>query len=80
VRSTTWRRRGAASTNGDCRRDAKLVVLVQLSLIPLFGLYYPVVVAALIAANVLSNLREMAEHGLDGQGAYVNIRVSRWAF
>jgi fatty acid desaturase len=60
----------------DCRRDASLVVLVQLSLIPLFGLYYPVVMAALIAANVLSNVREMAEHGLDGQGAYVHIRVS----
>ena len=60
----------------DCRHEAKLVVLVQLSLIPLFGLYYPVVLAALIAANMLSNLREMAEHGLDGQGVYVNIRVS----
>jgi fatty acid desaturase len=60
----------------DCRQDAKLVVFVQLSLIPLFGLYYPVVLAALIAANLLSNLREMAEHGLDGQGAYVDIRVS----
>ncbi len=60
----------------DCRRDGKLVVLVQLALIPSFGLYYPVVLAALIAANVLSNLREMAEHGLDGRGAHVDIRVS----
>jgi len=60
----------------DCGRDAKLLVLVQLSLVPLFGLYYPVIMAALIAANVLSNLREMAEHGLDGRGAYINIRVS----
>jgi len=60
----------------ECRRDAKLVVLVQLSLIPLFGFYYPVVLAALIAANVLSNVREMAEHGLDGHAAYVDIRLS----
>jgi fatty acid desaturase len=60
-----------------CRRDRRLVVVAQLLLIPLYGLYYPIVFAALLLANVLSNVREMAEHGTgNGNGAYVDIRVS----
>jgi fatty acid desaturase len=58
------------------RRDRRSVAATQLALIALCGWYYPVVVAALLAANVLSNAREMAEHGNDGAGAYVDIRVS----
>jgi hypothetical protein len=59
-----------------CRRDQRLVVVTHLALILLCGAYYPVVFAALLFANVLSNVREMAEHGHDGSGAYVDIRVS----
>lgn len=59
-----------------CRRDWRLVVISHLLLIPLCGLYYPVVFAGLLLANVLSNVREMAEHGGGGRGAYVDIRVS----
>ncbi len=60
-----------------CRRDRRLVVATHLLLIPLYGLYYPIVLAALVFANVLSNVREMAEHGTGtGAGAYVDIRVS----
>jgi fatty acid desaturase len=59
-----------------CRRDRRLVVLTHLLLMALCGLYYPVVFAALLFANVLSNVREMAEHGSHGHGAYVDIRVS----
>ncbi len=59
-----------------CRRDRRLIVVTHLLLIPLCGLYYLVVFAALLFANVLSNVREMAEHGSNGRGAYVDIRVS----
>lgn len=59
-----------------CRSDRRLVVVTHLVLIALCGLYYPVVVAALLVANVLSNVREMAEHGSDGSAAYVNLRVA----
>jgi fatty acid desaturase len=59
-----------------CRRDRWLIVATQLLLIPLCGLYYPVALVALLAANVLSNVREMAEHGNAGGAAYVDIRVS----
>lgn len=60
-----------------CRRDARLALATHLLLIPLYGLYYPIVLAALLCANVLSNVREMAEHGTGtGAGAYVDIRVS----
>ncbi len=59
------------------RRDRRLVVATHLLLIPLYGLYYPIVFAALLFANVLSNVREMAEHGTGAGGsAYVDIRVS----
>jgi len=59
------------------RRDRRLVIVTHLLLIPLYGLYYPVVLAALLFANVLSNVREMAEHGTGGgASAYVDIRVS----
>jgi fatty acid desaturase len=59
-----------------CRRDRRLVIVAQLLLIPISGLYYPFVASALLVANVLSNVREMAEHGRAGSGAYVDIRVS----
>ncbi|MBI3784755.1 MAG: fatty acid desaturase [Deltaproteobacteria bacterium] len=59
-----------------CRRDWRLVGLTHLILMGLCGLYYPVVFAALLFANVLSNVREMAEHGNRGQGAYINLDVS----
>jgi fatty acid desaturase len=59
-----------------CRHDRGLVVATHLLLIPLCGLYYPVVLAALLFANVLSNAREMAEHGNNGSGAYVDVQVS----
>jgi fatty acid desaturase len=65
-----------AAYHQQLRRDRRFVAAAQLALIALCGWYYPVVVAALLAANVLSNAREMAEHGNDGAGAYVNIRVS----
>lgn len=58
------------------RRDRRLVVIAHLVLLALCGLYYPVVFAALLAANVLSNAREMAEHGNEGAGAFVDIRVA----
>ncbi|MDX2169593.1 MAG: fatty acid desaturase [Deltaproteobacteria bacterium] len=59
-----------------CRADRRLVLVAQAALLVLSGVYYPVVVAALLAANVLSNLREMAEHGDHGRAAYVDVRVS----
>lgn len=59
-----------------CRRDRRLVVVTHLGLLALSGWYYPAVLAGLIVANVLSNVREMAEHGGDVHGAYVDIRVS----
>jgi len=59
-----------------CRGDRRLLVLVHLALIAACGLYYPVLVAALLCANVLSNAREMAEHGSNGRGIYVDLRVS----
>jgi len=59
-----------------CRRDWSLVVTTHLVLIPLCGLYYAVLFGALLFANVLSNVREMAEHGSNGRGAYVDIRPS----
>jgi hypothetical protein len=58
------------------QRDRRLVILAHVALLGLCGLYYPIVLAALVAANVLSNVREMAEHGSDGGAAYVDIRVS----
>ena len=58
------------------RSDRRLVVITHLVLVALCGLYYPVVFAALLFANVLSNVREMAEHGHEGSGAYVHVRVS----
>jgi len=59
------------------RRDRLLAAATHLALIPLYGLYYPILFAALLLANVLSNVREMAEHGSDtGAGAYVDLRVS----
>lgn len=58
------------------RRDRTLVVVTQLLLALLCGVYYPVVFAALLVANVFSNIREMAEHGDHGRGVYVDIRVS----
>lgn len=57
-------------------RDWRMVAATHLCLLVLYGLYYPVLVAALLIANVLSNAREMAEHGLDGAAAHVDIRVS----
>jgi fatty acid desaturase len=65
-----------AAYDRDCRRDRRLVVVAHVALLALCGLYYPVVVAALLFANVLSNVREMAEHGNGGQAAYVDVRVS----
>lgn len=59
-----------------CRRDWYLVAAAQLLLLALYGLYYPVVAAALIVANILSNAREMAEHGHQGGAAHVDIDVS----
>ena len=59
-----------------CRSDRRLVLVTHLLLMALCGWYYPVVFAALLCANVLSNAREMAEHGNAGRGAYVDIRVS----
>lgn len=59
-----------------CRRDRRLLVRTHLVLAVICGLYYPVVIAALLLANVISNAREMAEHGSRGQGIYVDIRVS----
>jgi fatty acid desaturase len=57
-------------------RDRRLVGLAHCLLLVLYGIYYPVVIAALLLANVFSNVREMAEHGLEGRGAQVDIRVS----
>ncbi len=66
-----------AEYDRSCRRDRYLAVAAHLLLVPLYGLYYPVVLAALLFANVLSNVREMAEHGTGtGAGAYVDIRVT----
>lgn len=59
-----------------CRSDRRLVVVTHLVLFAVCGLYYPVVVAALLVANVLSNVREMAEHGSAGSAAHVDLRVS----
>lgn len=58
------------------RRDRRRMLLAQLLLIPLYAAYYPVVLAALLFANVLSNAREMAEHGNHGHAAYVDVRLS----
>lgn len=57
-------------------RDRRRMWMVQVLMVPLYGAYYPVVLAALLFANVLSNAREMAEHGNHGRAAYVDIRVS----
>lgn len=59
-----------------CRRDRQLVVATHILLLLACGLYYPIVFVALLVANVLSNVREMAEHGSDGTGVYVHVRVS----
>lgn len=59
-----------------CARDWRMVAATHLCLMVLYGLYYPVLGAALLAANILSNAREMAEHGHDGAAAHVDIRVS----
>jgi len=59
-----------------CRRDRVAIVLAHGVLLLLCGAGYAVVLAALLFANVLSNAREMAEHGDRGRVAYVDIRVS----
>jgi fatty acid desaturase len=58
------------------RRDRRLLVATHAALLVIYGAYYPVMLAALVFANVLSNAREMAEHGKEGRGIYVDIRVS----
>jgi fatty acid desaturase len=60
----------------EAQRDRRWIALTQLCLLIACGIYYPVVLAALLTANVLSNAREMAEHGNHGAGAHVDIRVS----
>jgi fatty acid desaturase len=59
-----------------CRHDRRLVIATHVGLLALSGWYYPAVLLGLIVANVLSNVREMAEHGGDVNAAYVDIRVS----
>jgi hypothetical protein len=58
------------------RRDRGFVLLTHVLLVALCGWYYPAVFAALLFANVLSNAREMAEHGDHGRGVYVDVRPS----
>jgi fatty acid desaturase len=65
-----------AAFDAACRADRRLIVAAQLVLLGLCGLYYPIVVAALLLANVLSNLREMTEHGDHGRAAFVDIQPS----
>lgn len=65
-----------AAFDAACRTDRHLIVAAQLGLLALCGLYYPIVVAALLVANVLSNLREMTEHGDHGRAALVDVQPS----
>ena len=65
-----------AAHERSCRRDWHCVFLTHFLLMLLCGLYYPIVFAALLAANMLSNVREMAEHGNHGSGAYVDVARS----
>jgi hypothetical protein len=58
------------------RSESLLILAVQLCLALSCGRYYAVYAAALITANVLSNVREMAEHSWNGAAAHVDIRPS----
>mgnify|MGYP001558755094 CR=1 FL=1 len=57
-------------------KDRVLLLLAQLVLIGGLGWFYLGYAASLIFANMLSNVREMTEHGNGGQAAYVNIKPS----
>jgi fatty acid desaturase len=59
-----------------CWRDRLLLVVTQGVLLAVLGPYYVGYFACLITANMLSNVREMTEHGNGGKAAYVNVRPS----
>lgn len=58
------------------RQDRILFIGLHLGLALMLGSYFLIYWAALIGANILSNAREMTEHGNQGQAAYVNIQPS----
>lgn len=51
-------------------------VVLHLVLLILLREEYWAVFAALLAANVLSNIREVSEHGDFGKAAYVNLKFN----
>jgi fatty acid desaturase len=58
------------------KQDRILLVVTQLALILVLGRFIFFYWTSLILANVLSNVREMTEHGDNGSAAYVIIRPS----
>jgi fatty acid desaturase len=58
------------------RFDEFLRVSLHFGFVLIFRWYYLSLFLALIGANMLSNVREMTEHGNRGSAAYVNIKRS----
>lgn len=58
------------------RFDRALLIVIHSLLLAAGGWSYAVLFGALIFANVLSNVREMTEHGNQGSAALVNIKPS----
>lgn len=59
-----------------CRRERLLSFILHGALACLTGRWYLALFVSLLLANVLGNVREIAEHGYNGRAAYVDIEPS----